>query len=41
MKDVEHICFYCSNSVVTDDDELFCLIKKEIVEDENTCDEYN
>lgn len=27
MKDIERICFYCSNSYVTDDDELFCVKK--------------
>ena len=41
MKDVEHICFYCSNSCVTDDDELFCVKNKKIVDDEDTCEDYN
>lgn len=27
MKDVEHICIYCSNSMLTDEDKLFCIIK--------------
>lgn len=41
MKDVEHICIYCGHSMLTEEDELFCVIKQEIVKDEETCEEYN
>lgn len=42
MKDVENICFYCANSYIDDEDKLHC-IKKDgiIVEDDNTCEDYN
>lgn len=34
-------CMNCSNSMVTDEDELFCVIKQKIVPDDGYCDEYN
>ncbi len=40
MKDVEHICFYCGSSRVTKDAELFCVLKQQIVEEEETCEQY-
>lgn len=42
MKDVEHICFYCANSHVDDEDKLHCMVKDGIiVEDDDSCEEYN
>lgn len=42
MKDIEHICFDCTNSHVDEEDKLRC-IKKEgiIVQDDDSCEEYN
>lgn len=34
-------CFNCGHSMVTDQDELYCAIKSEIVQDDGHCDEYN
>lgn len=34
-------CMSCGHSMVTDEDELFCVIKQEIVPDDGYCDEYN
>lgn len=41
MKECPKDCMSCSNSSVTDEDELFCIVHKKIVNDEDICDEYN
>lgn len=34
-------CLSCSNSGVTENDELFCVVKQEIVQEDGYCEEYN
>lgn len=34
-------CLSCSKSLITDDDELYCPIKKRIVQEDEYCKEYN
>lgn len=34
-------CFTCGQSMVDEDDKLFCVVHKKIVQDEETCEEYN
>jgi hypothetical protein len=41
MKELEYICFYCSNSMVTEENELYCVIKEKIIQDEEMCEDYN
>ena len=34
-------CFSCSQSMSTDEDELFCVLKQETVEENDVCEDYN
>jgi hypothetical protein len=34
-------CLNCSKSGVTDDDELYCTVKQEVVEENGYCEEHN
>jgi hypothetical protein len=34
-------CMSCANSMVTEDDELFCIIFQTIVDDHDDCEHYN
>ncbi|MEK3917271.1 hypothetical protein [Paenibacillus sp. FSL H7-0331] len=34
-------CLGCSNSFSTKNDELYCVIKSKLVEEEDVCPEYN
>lgn len=38
---MEKDCLSCSNSGVTEEDELYCVIKQEIVNEDDVCEEYN
>ena len=41
MKEAPKDCLSCGQSMVTDDDKLFCVVKEEIVEEDNVCSDYN
>lgn len=42
MKEEDKICILCANAFISDDDELVCALKNYIVvEDEDTCEEWN
>lgn len=34
-------CLSCSNSMSTEDDELYCVMKQKIVEEDYVCEEHN
>lgn len=34
-------CLSCGHSLSTDDNELFCTIKKELVKEDDACEDYN
>lgn len=34
-------CFSCGHSGVTEDNELFCVVKQEIVEEDGYCKDFN
>jgi len=34
-------CFNCGQSMVTDEDKLFCVAHQKIVNDEDVCEDYN
>lgn len=33
-------CLNCANSGVTDEDELWCVIKQEVVQEDGYCEDY-
>lgn len=37
----KNICFYCGESMVNDEDKLYCPVKGRIVKDDETCEECN
>lgn len=42
MKELEKICFHCSNAHVDEENKLHCILKNGIiVQDEESCEEYN
>lgn len=41
MNEVPKDCLSCGQSMVTDNDELYCVVNKKIVKDEDTCEDYN
>ena len=41
MKEVEKDCFSCGQSMVTEEDELFCMVHQRIVKDNEACEDYS
>lgn len=41
LENKDRICFRCSNAFVTDEDKLYCIEKQRIVNDEDSCSQFN
>ena len=41
MKEVPKACLSCSKSYSTCEFELFCIVKQKIVQEDDTCEDYN
>lgn len=41
MKEPPKDCLSCARSLSTEDDKLFCVIKQQIVEEDDVCEDYN
>jgi hypothetical protein len=41
MQEIPKDCLSCANSGINDDDELWCVVKQEVVPENDTCEDYN
>jgi len=41
MKELDNLCMFCGQSMVTDEGNLYCVEHNKIVMEDETCEEFN